>query len=236
MRAMSLFGLFDGHGGRDVVDFVSASFPRNLATIMAREQKPQLTVQQQVSAAYLLTDAQSAQRGHMSSGSTAVTALLIRDPVTGVTTLHTANVGDSRAVLCENGRAIRLTRDHKADDPREVARIEDAGGFVLRRRVLGILAVSRSFGDHTMKKFVVAQPETDARPLKPPPNGCHPFLILACDGVWDVMSDDDAVRLVAECVRKLGAERGEAEAASKLVHESIRRGSCDNVTAIVVFF
>ncbi|CAN0367794.1 unnamed protein product, partial [Discosporangium mesarthrocarpum] len=68
----------------------------------------------------------------------------------------------SRAVLCQGSEAIRLTYDHKAEDEGEKKRVEDAGGFVLRNRVLGILAVSRSFGDHGMKEFVTAVPHVTA--------------------------------------------------------------------------
>ena len=95
-------------------------------------------------------------------------------------TLHVGNVGDSRAVLVsskypatstpkqdpdEPGTvapshgfiATRLTFDHRAEDPAEQERIKIAGGFVTRNRVLGILAVSRSFGDHGMKDFVIGR-------------------------------------------------------------------------------
>jgi len=92
--------------------------------------------------------------------------------------LFVANVGDSRAVLVSSKRidhspqsfehssdqsstippsgyfATRLTYDHRAEDIAEQNRIKEAGGFITRNRVLGILAVSRSFGDHGMKDFV----------------------------------------------------------------------------------
>ena len=76
-------------------------------------------------------------------------------------------------------------QDHKAGDEEEVARITSMGGFVVRDRVLGILAVSRSFGDHGLKAYVSAQPHTTRTLLGPQ----HPFVILACDGVWDVVED-----------------------------------------------
>ena len=83
--------------------------------------------------------------------------------------------------------AKRLSFDHRAEDESEQLRIKDAGGFIARSRVLGILAVTRSFGDHGMKDFVTANPYTSKTLL----NECgdSPFLILACDGVWDVLTD-----------------------------------------------
>jgi serine/threonine protein phosphatase PrpC len=121
--------------------------------------------------------------------------------------------------------AIRLTIDHRADDIDEQRRIREVGGFVVRNRVLGILAVSRSFGDHGMKDFVIgkkrfyilllynikddyyddyyyyydyidlAEPYIQSAILK---RDIHPMLILACDGVWDVFSDQKAVDLLME--------------------------------------
>lgn len=68
----------------------------------------------------------------------------------------------------------------------EQQRIKDAGGFIARSRVLGILAVTRSFGDHGMKDFVTAVPYVSITSLGQ--CGDCPFLILACDGVWDVLT------------------------------------------------
>jgi serine/threonine protein phosphatase PrpC len=61
-------------------------------------------------------------------------------------------------VLGHQGKATRLTKDHRTDDPEEVQRIEKAGGFMFKGRVLGVLAVTRSLGDHCMKEYVIAQP------------------------------------------------------------------------------
>lgn len=65
--------------------------------------------------------------------------------------LHVANCGDTRTVLSRNGQAIDITRDQKATDPDEIARIAKAGGFVNNGRVMGILAVARAFGDVSLK-------------------------------------------------------------------------------------
>lgn len=99
------------------------------------------------------------------SGATGVVNLLSTD-TDGNRRLISANVGDSRAVLVkketsEDGsvtyKAQRLTYDHRAEDPDEQRRVTEAGGFVIRNRVLGILAVSRSFGDHGMKDYVTGE-------------------------------------------------------------------------------
>lgn len=94
--------------------------------------------------------------------------------------LYCANAGDARGVLCRNGKAVRLTYDHKGSDRQEAKRITDAGGFVLSGRVNGVLAVTRSLGDSSMKEFVVGAPYTTETELC----GKDEFLILACDGVF----------------------------------------------------
>ena len=93
--------------------------------------------------------------------------------------LYCANAGDARGVLCRGGQAIRLTYDHKGSDKQEAKRITDAGGFVMSGRVNGVLAVTRSLGDSSMKEFVVGAPYTTETEL------CDDdeFVILACDGV-----------------------------------------------------
>lgn len=93
--------------------------------------------------------------------------------------LYTANVGDARAVLSRNGKAVRLTYDHKGSDVQEAKRITDAGGFVMNNRVNGVLAVTRSLGDSAMKEFVVGSPYTTETSL----SDDDAFLIVACDGV-----------------------------------------------------
>jgi protein phosphatase PTC1 len=93
--------------------------------------------------------------------------------------LYSANAGDARAVLCRAGKAIRLTYDHKGSDKQEAKRIMDAGGFVLGGRVNGVLAVTRSLGDSSMKDYVVGSPYTTETVLGEEDE----FLILACDGV-----------------------------------------------------
>ena len=103
----------------------------------------------------------------------------IDPPINSRRVLYTANAGDARGVLCRAGRAVRLTYDHKGSDKQEAKRITDAGGFVMSGRVNGVLAVTRSLGDSSMKEYVVGSPYTTETEL----GSEDEFLILACDGV-----------------------------------------------------
>ncbi|GAA97783.1 hypothetical protein E5Q_04462 [Mixia osmundae IAM 14324] len=138
-------------------------------------------------------------------------------------TLYTANVGDARAVLSRGGRAIRLTYDHKGSDMQEAKRITDAGGFVLNNRVNGVLAVTRSLGDSSMKEFVVGAPYTTETTLGEEDE----FLIIACDGLWDVCEDQAAVDLIKDI-------RDPQDASKKLLEHALSSFTTDNTTVLVV--
>ncbi|KAJ7188261.1 phosphatase 2C-like domain-containing protein [Mycena filopes] len=159
------------------------------------------------------------------SKSTAEGANIVIPPTAARRVLYSANAGDARGVLCRAGKAIRLTYDHKGSDKQEAKRITDAGGFVMSGRVNGVLAVTRSLGDSSMKEFVVGAPYTTETEL------CDEdeFLILACDGLWDVTSDQAAVDLIREV--------DDAQAASQmLLKDAMANHTSDNVTVLVVRF
>ncbi|KAK6925966.1 PPM-type phosphatase-like domain [Dillenia turbinata] len=168
-------------------------------------------------------------------GSTAVVA------VVGKREIVVASCGDSRAVISRDGVFVPLTNDHKPDRPDELERIEAAGGRVINwngHRVLGVLATSRSIGDHYLKPFITSQPEvticerTDA----------DEFLILATDGLWDVVSNEVACQVVRRCLdghiwKKSKARERDgrpSEAAAMLAELAMARGSKDNISVIVV--
>ncbi|EME47307.1 hypothetical protein DOTSEDRAFT_122989 [Dothistroma septosporum NZE10] len=150
----------------------------------------------------------------------------LRESASRQRVLYTANVGDARIVLCRNGKALRLSYDHKGSDENEGKRIAGAGGLILNNRVNGVLAVTRALGDAYMKDLVTGHPYTTETVIQP---DIDEFLILACDGLWDVCSDQEAVDLI----------RGihDPQVASKtLVDHALARFSTDNLSCMVVRF
>lgn len=138
-------------------------------------------------------------------------------------TLYTANVGDSRIVLSRNGTAYRLTSDHRASDNNEIDRIKTQGGSVSSGRVDGSLAVSRALGDKSFKPYVCARPYTSEFVL----DEHDEFVVLACDGVWDVCSDQSIINLIRDI-------ENPAEASQEVVRHALLKGSTDNITCMVV--
>ncbi|CAK9216791.1 unnamed protein product [Sphagnum troendelagicum] len=220
-QVIGLFGVFDGHGGSRAAEYVK----KNLFDNLLKHPKFVDDTKLAIAESYKQTDqdylrAESNQQ--RDAGSTASTAVLVGDR------LLVANVGDSRAVICRGGKAFALSNDHKPNRIDERQRIEDAGGVVMwvgTWRVGGVLAVSRAFGDRLLKRYVVAEPEIQEDTIE---EGVD-FLILASDGLWDVVSNQEAVSIIESIT---DAE----EAANRLTDEAYRRGSCDNITCIIVRF
>ncbi|TGO57752.1 hypothetical protein BCON_0062g00220 [Botryotinia convoluta] len=140
--------------------------------------------------------------------------------------LYTANVGDARIVLCRNGKALRLSYDHKGSDENEGKRVANAGGLILNNRVNGVLAVTRALGDAYMKDLVTGHPYTTETVIQP---DSDEFIILACDGLWDVCSDQEAVDLVRH-------QQDPVAAAKQLVEYALARFSTDNLSCMIVRF
>ncbi|KAG2590142.1 probable protein phosphatase 2C 7 isoform X1 [Panicum virgatum] len=220
-KQINFFGVFDGHGGTRAAEYLKEHLFENL------KKHPAFVTDTKsaISETYKKTDADfldAVAEGNIQVGSTASTAVLVGNH------LYVANVGDSRAVISKAGKAIALSDDHKPNRSDERKRIEDAGGIVVWSgtwRVGGILAMSRAFGNHLLKRFIVADPEIQDQEI----DGELEFLILASDGLWDVVPSEHAVAFVKD-------EDGPEAAARKLTEIAFRRGSTDNITCIVVEF
>lgn len=129
------------------------------------------------------------------SGSTAASVLISSRHI------YFINCGDSRTLLCHDGQVVFYTEDHKPFNPRERERIQNAGGSVTLQRVNGSLAVSRALGDFDFKEVdwrpqteQLVSPEPEVYELERTPE--DEFLILACDGVWDAIGNEELCAFV----------------------------------------
>jgi serine/threonine protein phosphatase PrpC len=245
----ALFMVLDGHGeqGDKVSEFVMRQIVVSLEKDPLLETDPVQALRNAyitTNTALLVTDIQS-----MTSGCTCVT-VYCRDRK-----LYVANAGDSRAVMCyKDGDAYlakNLTRDHKPDDPEERERIEACGGFVCPPHEEGLssrvyldpeftmigLAMSRSIGDHAVKKVgVTADPEVLVFDVED--NDC--FMVMASDGVWEFISSQESVEIVQACLDD--PDCALPDACQELIEEAASRWQeeegdyRDDITAIVVRF
>eukprot|EP01013_Petalomonas_cantuscygni_P006139 TRINITY_DN16_c0_g1_i1.p1 TRINITY_DN16_c0_g1~~TRINITY_DN16_c0_g1_i1.p1 ORF type:complete len:338 (-),score=67.19 TRINITY_DN16_c0_g1_i1:360-1373(-) len=211
----SYFAVFDGHCGKGTAVYSGENLHRTLLETPAW--RAQRDIRTALRDAYLKidmklrTDLATQQDG---SGSTAVCCLVgpYRSPdmppgASGSKrALYVANAGDSRGVLCRGGRAIPLSVDHKPNVETERSRIVAAGGFVAMGRVNGNLALSRALGDFDFKgngglpperQAVSPEPEVEVTELTPEDE----FVVLACDGIWDVMTNEQVVEAVRQMIQ-----------------------------------
>lgn len=148
-----------------------------------------------------------------------------------------ANTGDCRAVLSRKGEAINMSIDHRPIYPSERKRVEELGSFITHDGYLdGVLSVSRALGDWDIKR----RPGRTPSPLIPDPDILHcelteddELLIMACDGVWDVMTSQSAVNFARHSLNKHDSPE---RCAKDLVKRALVMGSLDNLTVVVVCF
>ncbi|KAK3423575.1 hypothetical protein EUGRSUZ_F00328 [Eucalyptus grandis] len=218
---LGLFAIYDGHLG----DKVPVYLQKHLFSNILKEEEFWVNPNRSISKAYEKTDQAilSNSSGLGRGGSTAVTVILINGQQ-----LLVANVGDSRAVLSRGGRALQMSIDHEPSTER--GSIEHRGGFVSNMpgdvpRVNGQLAVSRAFGDRSLKLHLRSDP--DIRTINVEVN--MDVLILASDGLWKVVSNQEAVDIA-------GRIKDPEKAAKELTAEALRRDSRDDISCIVVRF
>lgn len=170
--------------------------------------------------------------GEERSGTTAVTAFVSPEKIIF------ANCGDSRAVLATSSSVRFGTYDHKPCNEEEKKRIENAGGSVMIRRVNGSLAVSRALGDYDYKnvsglppteQLVSAEPDLSVMDR----SDKDEFLILACDGVWDVMTNEEVVSYIHS---RLLVMENLQEVCAELLETCLAKGSRDNMSVILIAF
>ncbi|KZV14506.1 putative protein phosphatase 2C 39 [Dorcoceras hygrometricum] len=218
---LGLFAVFDGHLSHQVPIYLKAHLFNNIL----KEPDFWSDTENAIRRAYRITDGNILDKSQDlgKGGSTAVTAILIN-----CEKLVVANVGDSRAVICKNGKAKQLSVDHEPGTERE--NIENRGGFVLKYpgdvpRVDGQLAVARAFGDKKLKDHLSSEPDITVEFID---DGTE-FVILASDGIWKVMSNQEAV----DCIRNI---RDTKLAAKRLNEEALNRNSTDDISCIIVRF
>jgi len=269
--------VFDGHGGDECSNYLVDALPRHIRNQMLTDREALKSsiengrgprghhvdsgedatselMRRILKTAYLRADKEFiTPKTAPQSGSTGATVVLFGRR------LFAANVGDSRVVLArKNGACLELTSDHKPSRPDEAARVRAAGGFILHKRVMGELAITRAFGDKSFKMGIKAMLEEDAeelgtggmsddatKDLTAPLVSAEPeiasivlshddeFLLLACDGLFDVFKSQDAITFARQ---ELIAHRGEpAEVARILSDQAIRvRRSRDNVSILII--
>lgn len=242
-KGPALFAVFDGHGTDDYSAFASSTLYN---AILESPLFKAGRYREAIIAAYAREDKMLCEKmGAKRGGSTSTVAVIVGDE------LYVGHLGDSRAVMgveehlhipnVRSIRTVRISRDHKPDDPDERMRITMAGGLVLQGRVIGknsAIDMSRALGDYDFKlplnkargDFISSQPYVP-EPIRLS-RDCK-FIVLASDGLWNQMEE----RTVINAVYDLWKEGiSPTEIANTLTSKFAGPDGCDNVTVIIVFF
>ncbi|CAL8101947.1 unnamed protein product [Orchesella dallaii] len=234
----SFFAVYDGHGGSTIAKHAGENLHKFVVAQPAYKTGDFPTAMQKAFLEFDYSMLKDEKLKREVCGTTAVTVLIKGDQ------LYCANAGDSRAVACINGRCQPLSFDHKPSNPIESERIKKAGGFVEYNRVNGNLALSRALGDFVFKRnekrppeeqMVTALPDVEKRTITDE----WEFIILACDGIWDVVSNEEACEFVRY---PLGAGMEPDKICEELMSACIAPDSqmgglgCDNMTVVLVCF
>ena len=205
-----LVAIFDGHGGKEASEYAGLNFSEIFRSYHRLSPKDGLFK--------TFKELQNAMEPwSINTGTTAVIAHIRNNHLT------VANVGDSRCVISQNGNVKRLTIDHKPSNPEEQKYIESMGGNVQEGRLNGIISVSRALGDSYFGNTIKHEPTIIEEEINE-----KSFILLACDGVWDVLSDEKAIDLIKSEIDPMSA-------AKQLKQYAFENGSEDNISVATIF-
>lgn len=218
-KKFSLFGIFDGHGGNDVVKYIKNRLPEIIKANITKNDNYD-SIENNLTSSFHKIDEELKFYDSEHTGSTA-TILLFQDNI-----VYCANVGDSTAFIVYDNFIKKISIDHKCTDPKEEERILLSGGKITKNRVMGQLVLSRCLGDLYCKKYGVSNiPDISVNKLE----GNVKYVVVASDGVWDVVKENELLQL--------SKNRKNAEGFCKdLVKLAIDKDTKDNVSCIVISF
>lgn len=212
----SLFGIFDGHGGNDVVKYIKDRIPE----IIKQYLNDLFPIEKCFINSFNKIDEELKFYDSEYTGSTA-TLVLFQD-----NKIYCANVGDSRAYIIYNNYIKQITVDHKCSVPEEAERIRNCGGKITKNRVQGQLVLSRSLGDLYCKKYGVTNlPDISVNKI----DNNVKYVVIASDGIWDVVDENTVLNM-----SKL--KKNAEEFCKDLVKKAIEKESKDNISCIVISF
>jgi len=241
------FAVLDGHGGAQVAEFCLSRLPQAIAEGSPLEKDTALVNAFHKMDELLMGDDRAPAVPQLRGGCAAVVGLISNSEIV------IAHAGDCRAVLCRQGETVALTEDHKPGNPSESKRIIAAGGYLTTGsngdlRVCSDLNLSRAIGDLRFKnnpnlthseQIICSTPDVTFIPRTP----ADEFIVLACDGVWDVITNEAAVAFIRP--RLMQCQPGDVDRMSTITSDLLQ--TCvspnlsetnglggDNLTAMVV--
>jgi len=214
-----LFLLFDGHGGGQVSKFLQEHFHEYIKKML-----PFNDYFLGFTKLFRVIDEDVKKLNCPNTGATGTAVFIEKDKDSNIRTLYCANVGDSRCVLVNKKGTMRMSYDDRVADQKESQRIMNSGGIIFQGRVYGQLMLSRSFGDWSLKTYgVIVDPHVTKIVL----NEDDLYCVIASDGIWDVIKDED-------CMALANMKLNTGELSKCVLNESLKRGTLDNLSCFVI--
>ena len=217
---ISLFAIFDGHGGKLVSDYLYNNYEKTLISIL---EKNNYNIEKSIKESFKEIDNNLEKKPNTKTIGSTATIILIDNNI-----LYCANVGDSESYYISKDKIIKLTNLHNCNNKNEVERVKNSKGLIFGNRVFGMLNLTRSIGDFDFKIYgVINEPFIYKVNLI---ENYSKYVILGSDGVWDVINDSDLIQIE----KKYGSLC--KNFCNKIVEEAINKGSQDNISCIVIKF
>ena len=219
---LSLFAVFDGHGGEYVSQYLKENFSEFLKKTINSKYNSRFTqiLKESIENIDKYFDNSEEAKNCGSTG----TIVVVNNR-----NIYCANVGDSKCYYINENEAIQITEDHNCNNKVEVDTLKNKGVAVFRGRVYGSLNLTRSFGDTEFKKDGITSTPyikkifSDKNDVK--------FLIIASDGIWDVVDNKKLFQISKEL-----KEGSSEEFCNNLVNYALENNSNDNISCIVIRF
>lgn len=232
----SIFGVFDGHGGIEVAKKLKDEMGIKFSKILKKNnqlQSEKVSIENCINTLFKTIDEDVIKKFHVnieyestnfqSLGSTCTFLYLIKEPITKEITIYSANIGDSRGVIISKSGVSRITYDHKPSDDFENKRVKSSGGAIFGGKVFGQFSLTRAFGNVHLKKWVISEPFIKKIHV----NENDRFVVIASDGIWDVVSDEECFEISI----KYSSSKNLCE---ELVNTALSRWSKDNISCIAI--
>ena len=221
-----LFGIFDGHGGDSSAKMTKDFLPKFLQKSI--KENP-INIEHCMELSFKKIEQKAKESNFILVGNTA-TIILIN---THNHIIYCGNVGDSSCMIVNNEHAFKISYDDKCSDDNEKKRIEKEGGCIINNRLNNVLAITRSIGDFDQKgKGLIAIPHIHKHTIVKKDK----FLVVASDGIWDVVNQDILFDISIGILNNSSIENKSDALVNKLVDYAVENGSMDNISCIVVHF
>ena len=222
LNNLSLFALFDGHGGKNVAEYLKNNFCDVLTKKIKENQNLHLTEILKDTIISIDKDIEKL-KNVKECGSTGTIVIIDNDMI------YSVNVGDSKSFYINDKEAIQMTEDHNCQNKIEVERVKKKNVKVFNGRVFGCLCLTRTFGDTDFKECGI-DCEPHIQEISINENKIN-YIVIASDGIWDIVDDKQLFKMKNE----LKNENSE-EFCNNLVEYSLKGGSKDNISCIVLKF